>query len=393
MRRTPTAASRNSSRIRLFSLVAAGLVGLLAVPAWGQPPEAGNSETSPTDAAPESASHPTVLILVVGSRLAPSLLASTLGAETQNTFSLDFGTAAHFGPQDLFRARLDSSADIYVWVDTTTPGVVRLYFVNRAGTRYLVRTMELSDEIDEMDREALAQAIEWSLSALREGTAGMTREEAESLLQVSGVEPEPTTPPAPTTRAPRPRPSWRSRRGGWLPEVASFYRFASHSDEIPIMHGPGLRVGLDRVTPARQLGVAASAQYQFPQRHSDDRVALELRTLALRAELRTVETSLSRRAALVASLGAGLDTTRTTSEVRDPESFTVEPTRGSTVPLLAGGFGGQFRFAPTVRLELGIGLELDLVRVQFDLDTTGGVEHFVSRWPAHPTGTLAVEFW
>ena len=60
-------------------------------------------------------------------------------------------------------------------MDTTTPGVVRLYFANRAGTRYLVRTMELSDQMDEMDREALAQAMEWSLSALAQGTAGLTR--------------------------------------------------------------------------------------------------------------------------------------------------------------------------------------------------------------------------
>ncbi len=385
----PVADSSNSSRNRLLKLATCGALLLLAVPLAGQ--------TDPSPAPPEAPvpDRPTVEIAVIGQGISTAALASTLGSTLETGFSVDFTAAERFGPQDLFRARIAATADIHVWVDTTTPGVVRLYFANRDGSRYLVRTMELSPAMDEMDREALAQAIEWSLSALTEGRAGMSREEAETLLRPA-AEPAPALPPPPAViRAPpAPRhPTWRRRAAGWLPEVASFYRVTANSNELGLNHGPGLRGGVDRVTPRRQLGLAGSAQYQFPQRFADEQVSLELHALAIRGELRLIETNTVARVGILAAVGAGFDATWISTDVQRPAEFTATPLHTSLTPVMTGVVGGQYEVDPAVRIELGVGAELDLVRVHYDVASHEAQERVVTRWPVRPAATLAVEFW
>jgi hypothetical protein len=333
------------------------------------------------------------LLVVVGERLPTSELSDALGTPIRSKFSLRFARADRFGPEDLFRAKIASEVDTHVWMDTTTPGVVRLYFANREGTRYLVRTIELSDPMDEMDREALAQVLESSLLALQEGTAGLTRKQAESLLRPprkSVPPPEPTPVPAPS---PPRAPSWRSQNDGWLPETALFYRLAAHSDEVSIVHGPGVRLGADLLSSARQLGVAASAQYQFPRRHEDPRLRLTFQTLALRFAARDVETGLIPHSGLMATLGVGLDAVWFSTEALDEQSFEAEPPRTSLLPVLTAGLGWQLRIHQSMRLELAAGLDLDLASVHYDIATLDGSERFVSRWPVRPTGTLGAEFW
>src|SRR5690606_21607908 len=117
------------------------------------------------DLPPESVPEPlpSVHVTVVGQALSATTLERALGPSLQSTYILSFTSARRFSVQDLFRTQTESPASVHVWVDTTTSGSAHLYFANREGTRYLMRTLELSRPVDEMDREALAQAIEWSL--------------------------------------------------------------------------------------------------------------------------------------------------------------------------------------------------------------------------------------
>src|SRR5690606_13970116 len=130
----------------------------------------------------EAVNNPVVLITSVGTALPPSSLERMLGPALKSSFHLRFSSSSRFDVEDLFKIRTGSSARIHVWVDATASGNARVFFANRDGTRYLVRDLERSDPLNEMDREAIAQTIEWSLQALSEGTAGMTREEVEALL-------------------------------------------------------------------------------------------------------------------------------------------------------------------------------------------------------------------
>jgi hypothetical protein len=333
-------------------------------------------------------------VVVAGERLPTSELLSALGAPIRKKFSLQFARTDRFGQKDLFRAKMESGVDTHVWMDTTTSGVVRLYFSNREGTRYLMRTLELSDPMNEMDREALAQVLESSLLALQQGTAGLTRQQAESLVHPPSIPvPQPTEPSPVRAPAPPPAPSWRSQSHGWLPETAPFYRLAAHSDEVFVVHGPGVRLGTDWLGAVRQLGVAISAQYQLPQRHEDQRLRLTLQTLALRLVVRTVETGFVPRSGLMATFGIGLDTVWFSTKALDEQMFEAAPSRTSLLPLMVAGLGWQLRVNSRARLELAVGLELDLTSVHYDIAHRDRAERFVTRWPARPTVSVGVEFW
>ncbi len=345
--------------------------------------------------AAKTAERVPVEMVVVGGALSVRQLSDTLGPQLRAAFVIDFATARRFEPQELFRARFDSQVDIHVWVDTSDARLARLYFANRNGTRFLVRTLELSGHMDEMDCEALAQAIEWSLRALTERSSeALTREQAQSLLGTDESPPRQLPAPSKATppRTPVESPTWRRRQTGWLLEAASFYGASLHSSEIPILHGPGLRLGLDRLGVRYQLGGLVGVQYQLPQRHQDDRVALQLRTLAWRLDLRALDTGLTSGAGLGATIGAGIDTTWVVPEAIDREDFEAQATSVQHSSLLTGGIVGQVRLASTARLELRLSVEVDLTRVHYDVVGADGAEPFVARRRVHPVLTLGVEW-
>ena len=359
------------------------LAAFVVVEARAQPA----GDESPSSSSTTPAERTRVEIRVIGPELSSSQLSDALGPQLRAAFAVHFATASRFDPQELFRARFDSRVGIHVWVDTTDPRLARLYFANRSGTRFLVRTLELSGHMDEMDREALAQAMEWSLRALADRSAdALTRAQARSLLGTEDSsqrqrQGRPTVVSPPVRSEPS---AWRRRSTGWLPEAASFYGVSVHSTEIPVMHGPGLRLGLDWLSAHTQIGATVGVQYQLPQRHQDARVALQLRTLAWRVEARVLDTGVAAGAGLGAAVGAGLDTTWIVPEAIDRERFDAQETSVQQSPLLTAGVVGQVRLAPAARFELRLGVEVDLTRVHYDVVTDSSAEPVVSRWRVHP---------
>ncbi|HSC86525.1 MAG TPA: hypothetical protein VLC09_04615, partial [Polyangiaceae bacterium] len=289
-----------------------------------------------------------------------SALERALGPGLQSSYVLAFSSASHFAPDELFAAPADSPTDIHVWVNATTQGIARLYFVNRDGTRDLVRTLEVSQTIDEMDSESLAQVIEWSLQALVDGNAGITRAEAKSLLREASP-PVPLAVLPPTTESASPSSRWRPVTSGWLPELALLHGWTMLSAELPAAQGPVLRFGFDRLDPRRQFGIALSGQYQFPQRHADLGVALQLQSMAWRLDARYLATGLIDGAAIGLRVGPGFDVVFSSAEALDYDRFDAVQNKVSTVPLVTGGIVFQLRAESRVRLELSLGIEIDLI--------------------------------
>ncbi len=384
----PTLSAASTSFASLSVIVAA----IALAPAVAAQPGAPGLAPSPApDTAPPPPAPPVlprVIVTSVGAALAPAALESSLGPALRATYALHFSSADRFGPEELFRARLESTAAVHVWVDTTTPGLARLYFANRDGTRYLVRTLELSVPVDELDREALAQAIEWSLQALAAGTAGLTRAEAEALFADPAA-------PAPDAPAPPPQPGrpsdshWRGAPG-WLPEVALLHGWAPESRELIATQGPVLRLGLDRITRRHQVGLTASGQYRYPQRHAEAGVALEIESVSARLDVRALATGLVEGAGIGLRLGLGLDAVSATPEALDTSRLEAMAPRTSAVPLVGGGLVCQLRVEPRVRLELGVGAELDLVAVRYDVVTAAGTTELLARWPVRPSASVGV---
>jgi len=363
----------------------------LAPTVAAQPGAHGEAPLPTPDAAPPPPAPPVlprVIVTSVGPALPPAALESSLGPALRATYALRFSSADRFGPEELFRARMASTTAVHVWVDTTTPGLARLYFANRDGTRYLVRTLELSVPADELDREALAQAIEWSLQALAEGTAGLTRAEAEALF---------AGPAAPAPDAPKPPPEPARPRGGrgrgaagWRPEVALLHGWAPESRALIATQGPILRLGVDRLARRHQVGLGASAQYRYPQQHAEAGVALEVESVAARLDVRALATGLVAGAGCGPRLGLGLDAVSATPEALDATRFEAAAPRTTTVPLGAGGVVCQLRVEPRVRLELGAGAEVDLVAVHYDVVTTAGTTELLSRWTTRPSASVGI---
>lgn len=184
------------SFIRLSAAAATTLFPSSASAALQEDPSAVLEPAQEAALPPEPAPQvlPEVHVTVVGGALSAAALELALGPGLESAYTLHYSSADRFIAENLFRVPAESQASIHVWVDTNTPRTARLYFANREGTRYLMRTLELSEPLDEMDREALAQAIEWSLQALADRSAGLTRAEAEALLSTPS---EPSSPPPP----------------------------------------------------------------------------------------------------------------------------------------------------------------------------------------------------
>lgn len=344
------------------------------------------NESLELDPAPEIL--PQIQIIVVGRALPAATLERVLGPALKSQYSLRFESAPHFKPEDLFRVRTQSSASVRVWVDTSRPKKAQLYFANREGTRYLMRTFGMSESLDEMDREALAQAIEWSLEALVEGTEGLTRAEAQALLA------PPSPPPSQAEHASVDRQSramWRRQTSGWLPEVALLHQWTPHSTEMLAIQGPVLRVGFDRLDPAHQYGVSISAQYQYPARHAESGVAIELESVASRADIRYLATQLVDGSAVGLRVGLGLDAVFSSHEVLDWERFRATQNQLRGIPLVTGGLIWQFQVEPKVRLEFSLGAEVDLVATQYDIVLDGGTATLLPRWPVRPSFSVGIE--
>jgi hypothetical protein len=241
-----------------------------------------------------------------------------------------------------------------------------------------------------MDHEAIGQTIEWSLRALSDGTAGITRAEAEALLSGPPLgangPPHSTPPDAPPVRR------WRRKVDAWLPEVALLYAWTPHSQELFATQGPVFRIGFDHVGRSRQFGVAANIFYQYPERHAAQGVALELRTLGARLFGRYLALGLARGSGLGLRAGFGFDAVFSSPEALDRARFEAAESSQQIVPLVDMGLLWQTRVEPGVRLEVSLGTELDFVGIRYDVVTEDGVTPVVSRWPVRPSVSVGVAF-
>jgi hypothetical protein len=177
---------------------------------------------------------------------------------------------------------------------------------------------------------------------------------------------------------------------GWLPEVALLHDWTPVSGELAAAQGPVLRVGADRLSERGQFGVSASVHYQYPQRHAEDGVAIELQSVGARLDVRYLATRLITGSGIGLRLGLGFDAVFSSPEALDWERFEAEKSTSHFVPLLAGGFVWQVHVESSVRLEMSLGAQIDLANFQYDVVTADGTVALVSPWPVRPSVSVGV---
>lgn len=271
------------------------------------------------------------------------------------------------------------------WLDLSEPRHARLYFVDRAARRFLVRELDLPHRLDELGGEALAQVIQLSVSALMEDDdAGLSREEAESLLSLQGS--------MPARKQPEPvaEPSKRSRDLSPL-GVSLFYEASAYSAEIPWRHGPGLALSFRAELAALQLSMWISAQRKLTETYREPRIGAELGSTTLRSGV-TLLGSAGNRWLLGGRLGVGVDRTELVPLQGTGEVLAeLVPARSFSLWSIAPGFVSSVSLGARVSLSASLFLDVALRDVHYELGVAQLVEGIVQPFRVQPGASFSID--
>ncbi len=365
----------------------------LASSAVAQPAAVGtNAAASPT---------PAIEIVVVGSPpLVDQLRFDRLRALLERRLSA-------LGPTSWSRAERVDAGDVLAaspahalrcWIDLREHGRARLSFAARSGERFLLRDLELSGDfelsgdLDELDRAALAEVIELSIGALLEDErAGLSRSETKALLARRAAA-APTAAPAPGSEpVPRPPPGAQSPlvdapapvRQGLRFEWGLFYAAQAVAGGLPINNGPGLSLVLSaEVGPAfhrpRLFSAAwVSVQYLLPETVSGTQAGVGLDALVTRLGL---ELGLWRWRL---RLGAGWDFVHVQPETASA-SVALAPAHWTTSVAVQGAVRVQVARVAAAHLWVSLLAEVMPTAVDYDVAVGGNLVTVFSPWRVRP---------
>jgi len=262
-------------------------------------------------------------------------------------------------------------------------GRAELLFANRTAERFLVREVALPNGLDPAGREAVGQVLSLSVTSLIEDEqAGLTRSETERLLGVSPVQapPEPP-PPEPVRRLPVERTSSLG--------AAPYYAAKLYSDEVPVVHGPGLRVGWVSTLERSQRSFLVSIGYEAPERYRADAVGVTWETVTFRGGFELLEGLSDLPLLLGGRIGAGVDVIRFAPKSGTTTS-TVEltPARTATLPVLTAVAEAGLSISSHFALGLEIFLDAYPVGFAYTLAGPSGTTDVFSPYRLRPGASL-----
>jgi hypothetical protein len=293
------------------------------------------------------------------------------------------------------------------WIDLREHGRARLTFAARSGERFLLRDLELSGDfelsgdLDEMDRAALAEVIELSIGALLEDArVGLSRSETETLLARRAA-PEPVAAAGPVPRPPpgaqsplvdAPAPVREAPQIGALRfEGGVFYAAQAVSSGAPIDNGPGLSLALSReVAPAFHRPRLFSAgwisvQYRLPETVRGAQAAVGLDAVVARLGL---ELGLWRWRL---RLGAGWDFVHVSPETTNA-SLALAPAHWTTSVAVQAAVRAQVARVAPAHLWVSLLAELQPTAVDYDVAVGGTLVTVFSPWRVRPGIGLEATF-
>jgi hypothetical protein len=253
--------------------------------------------------------------------------------------------------------RSPNAADAFVrvWIDLAVENQVTIYFVDSAWEHILVRHITLERNLDDVEREEIAQIVRSSVEALLSGaTIGISREEARDLLL---PKPKTKTPP-PVIPKPKPRAPPKPVTPNSRVEAGAFYEGELYANTL--WHGPGVFAGVHTPDPLG-LGGRFTLQYRVPATVEGDRLGARIQAIALRALAHASYQSGHLGACGGAGLGADITST-------DPTNLkgnaSPENSRWDVVPVLRALGGGGLVFG-SMGVWTVVGLDVDLIETNF----------------------------
>lgn len=342
------------ARLRVVSVFAAIVIATSSV-------ARGQDGSVPSDAAAA-----TIEIVVVGSDEQLEAVRSTMGPNAFDSASVRWARATRLEVGELFEQRPEASVlGVRAWVDLSDEKNASLYFADRAGERFLVRSVALPDGLTTLGREALGQVLELSVRALLESDRiGMSRAEASALL--NAPPPKPDAPAPEPDTPPEPEPTITHESASSLGAEA-FYGARLFSSEVSIVHGPGLGLGWITEHPSFRSQFWITGQYELPKEHSTKEVSVKWTTIRVEGGFGL---AFPVGSSLFAGgrLGAGADVTSfSPSPGTGGEDVALEPTSVSTAPVLSAAVEGLLLFGTRFGVSARALASFYPIRVHYDL--------------------------
>jgi hypothetical protein len=269
-----------------------------------------------------------------------------------------------------------------VWIDLQAPDRAKVYVVDEAWARVLVRPLRLTGGLDEVAAEEIVTIVESSVRALLEGgTIGVAREQLISTLPPPASAPDPIPEPSPPPPPPRPR---------FVPQIgiAAGYAAAGWSNGVA-QHGPLVQIELAAKAQRFAIGGRLEGRAMIPTQKRADPFALRLGGGGARL-LATIGWRATDRIALESALGGGVEVVTVRADARSPTAEAFGRQRNA-LAVLALALGPAF--------ELGRGRDKVLLRMQVGLDvvphrlryvTADSGAQLFTPWIVRPGGTIAI---
>ncbi len=283
------------------------------------------------------------------------------------------------------------------WIDLGDRRRARLTFAARSGERFLVRDFELSGDLDEIDRAALAEVIELSIGALLEDErAGLSRGETQALLARRAAHasaapvaagPGPPLPeggPSPLVDAPAP-----VLRTAHF-DFGVFYAAQAVASGLPIDNGPGLSLAISK-QGSRLLGpgvVAAgwvTLQYLLPESITDPAASVGLQAIAARLGIEVGPRRWRLR------FGAGWDFVHVSPQTTNAALALAAP-HWTTSLALEGAARAAVARLGGARLWVSVLVDLFPTAVDYGVAAGGSFQTVFSPWRVRPGTALEVTF-
>ncbi|MGE0789043.1 MAG: hypothetical protein AB7S26_25445 [Sandaracinaceae bacterium] len=207
-----------------------------------------------------------VEVTVAGDAASTSAIEEVIrGLVSPLAVTLRWTTAERIAADDVLALRIeDPSVVARVWVDLSSDERALIYIANTRNDRFLVRSVAVAGEYDEVARESIGQIVESSIGALLAGgEIGVSRDAAaREVERETGVAPIPVPPPR-RVAPPDPEPT---RDEGPSPtySFAALYHGEVLDDRPSLRHAPELAAAIGVTGGELDLVVWLAAQYHAP---------------------------------------------------------------------------------------------------------------------------------
>ena len=359
-------------------------------------------------AAPASAPAPKVDITVVGRPGEFRWARSLVGASFAGAALSRWTRVERFDVRELFEDAAARENVLACWLDLSDAKRARLYFAAPSGQRFLLRDVELSGHLGEVDRATLAEVLDLSIAALLENERiGLTRAETETLLADRKAAERASGAPA-GSRAPSPAGSPGADTAAWksAPETGLLAGFAANyaaqvlSSDFPLAQRVGIEALLGRLRGAGWLAGFAAGEYQFPLTVTNREIGVNLETLAASAGVEVGHLrgwpgeaqDLSWRS-LFGRLGAGVDFDHVSPQLgTQAVTAGLAPAHWSSSVVIRAVLGCAFALSPRVTMDVRLFADFHPTGVHYDVSVGGAVQPAFSPWRLRPGLALGLAF-